>query len=117
MEVDRYINNRREKEAQIMTAHVPDACCSRTLSANTFEKKGSIMHYSYISTVTVCVGKCALNAHTGGEGRGWGWMNGGPFSFSLCLSHFAPLIPALAEAIHEGSEAPVRNVSNGRRRP
>lgn len=64
-----------------------------------------------ISSVAVRVGEGVLNAHAAEEEVAGVGLNGGNFSFSLCPSLFAPLTPALAEALYEGSQGPVRSMS------
>lgn len=66
----------------------------------------------HVSSVAMHVSEPVLNVQAGEEERAEGGTNGGDFNFSLCPSLFAPLsFPALAEALHEGSQAPVRNMS------
>lgn len=58
----------------------------------------------YASSVTVCVRAGVYLTYTQEENEAAGsWTNGGNFKFSFCPSHFAPLIPAIAEALCEGS--------------
>lgn len=60
----------------------------------------------------MCVNEPVLNVQAGEEERAEVGTNGGNFNFSLHPFLFAPLsFPALAEASHEDSQAPVRNMS------